>query len=146
MATCIKAMGCICGWVLLFRVLIAFLDRWVLWLLPETAAVFLIGLLEISNGCSVLHGIDSVPLRFVLCSGMFAFGGICVWMQTSSVAAGLSLKEYLLGKALQAMLSMGLAVCIWKLPGAIPGILIANFLLSHRKIRNYSGNSLTSGV
>ena len=31
----IKAMGVICGWVILFRVLITFLQKWCLWLLPQ---------------------------------------------------------------------------------------------------------------
>ena len=146
MAACIQAMGCICGWVVLFRILVSFLDRWVLWSLPEPAAVSLIGLLEISNGCFALADVESLPLRFVLCCGMFSFGGVCVWMQTKSVTQGLSLGNYLLGKAMQGLFSMVLAACILWMPLAAAAILGAHFLIFYGKSRKNSGNPVSVGV
>ena len=99
-------MGIICGWIVLFRVLIAFLDRWVLWLLPQTARVALIGLLELSNGCCELAQVANAPIRFILCSTMLAAGGLCVTAQTISVTPGLSLRYYFLGKVVQILVSL----------------------------------------
>lgn len=105
----VRIMAAVCGWVVLFRVLIAFLSRWVLWLLPTSAQVAVIGLLELSNGCCELLSVSDVALRFVICSGLLAFGGLCVTMQTVSVTAGLSLRDYFLGKLLQTAFSVLLA-------------------------------------
>lgn len=108
MADAVKAMGSVCGWVVLFRVLLAFLTRWCLWLVPETGQVAIVGLLELSNGALRLAQILDVRTRFCLAAGMVSFGGLCVTMQTHSLAGELSLKPYLAGKLLQAMV----AVCL----------------------------------
>jgi len=105
----VATMGYICGWILLFRIILAFLQRWFMWLLPSEAQVAIFGFLELANGCLQLSQIDSVSLRFVLCSGMLAFGGICVMMQTASVISGLRLKPYVVGKLLQALFSICLS-------------------------------------
>lgn len=102
----VKTMGYICGWVIFFRVLLAFLDRWVLWLLPISIRVVVYGFLELANGCCALDSVSSLGLRFVLSSGMLAFGGVCVLMQTSSVVGTLGLTDYLKGKGLQALFSL----------------------------------------
>lgn len=102
----VKTMGCICGWVIFFRVMLAFLDRWVLWLLPITARIAVHGILELANGCCSLEQVPTVGLRFVICSGMLAFGGICVLLQTSSVTDKLSLRYHLAGKLLQTVFSI----------------------------------------
>ena len=68
-------MGNVCGWVILFRILIAFLERWFLWLLPASVRVAVTGLLELSNGCCALAEIKDFKMRFLLCSGMLSFGG-----------------------------------------------------------------------
>ncbi len=107
---CVKTMGCICGWVLLFQILLTFLDRWFFWALPVVLQVLLTGLLELSSGCCALGQIADPQLRFLLCSGMLSFGGFCVVMQTASVLEGLSLKPYLRGKLMQTALSAALAL------------------------------------
>lgn len=107
-----RVMGIICGWVVLFRVLIAFLQRWVLWMLPVEVQVAVMGLLELTNGCFELPMVPQIPGRFVLCSGMLAFGGLCVAMQTRSVTRGMDLKYYFLGKGLQTVFSLGLSLCL----------------------------------
>lgn len=106
----VRVMAAICGWVILFRVVTAFLSRWFLWLLPTDLQVALIGLLELSNGCCSLNLVEEERMRFLLCSGMLAFGGLCVGMQTRSVTAGLSLRYYYLGKILQTVFSLALAI------------------------------------
>lgn len=119
----VPTMAYVCGWVVLFRVLIAFLDRWVLWLLPVPAHVGIMGLLELTNGCCALASISSVPMRFILCSGMLAAGGLCVTMQTVSITEGLSLKFYFLGKGMQVLFSLILSVS-WAVGIFLP-VLIA---------------------
>ena len=110
--TAITVMATVCGWVVLFRVLLAFLKRWIFWILPAAVQVAVTGILELSNGCCELLAVTDVSARFCICSGMLAFGGLCVTMQTVSVTAGLSLKPYFLGKLLQTLFSLALAALI----------------------------------
>ena len=56
--------------------------------------------------------VTDVSARFCICSGILAFGGLCVTMQTVSVTAGLSLKPYFWGKLLQTLFSLALAALI----------------------------------
>lgn len=98
----IKTMALICGWVVLFRVLLTFLNRWILWIFPLPMQVLLSGILELSNGCLLLAKIENQGLSFIIASVILALGGLCVAMQTRSVTPGLSLRNYLPGKLLQA--------------------------------------------
>ena len=111
----LRIMASVCGWIILFRIIIAFLERWFLWLLPPAAQVAITGLLELSNGCCTLSQIDSEGLRYVIASGLLAFGGLGVTMQTASVTQGLSLKPYIFGKLLQLVLSISLATLLQSL-------------------------------
>ncbi|MFR3325834.1 MAG: hypothetical protein ACLTR8_15455 [Oscillospiraceae bacterium] len=110
--TAITVMATVCGWVVLFRVLLAFLKRWIFWILPAAVQVAVTGILELSNGCCELLAVTDVSARFCICSGILAFGGLCVTMQTVSVTAGLSLKPYFWGKLLQTLFSLALAALI----------------------------------
>jgi len=105
----VRVMASVCGWIVLFRVLIHIFSRWFLWLLPEPWDVSLTGLFELVNGCHALTAMESVFLRFVLCSAFLAFGGLCVTMQTASVTEGLGLGMYLPGKILQTIISILMA-------------------------------------
>ena len=107
--TAITAMASVCGWVVFFRVVIAFLDRWVLWLLPKYLQVIIMGFMELTNGCLSLQNISDVGIRFVVCSGMLSFGGLCVIMQVVSVSQGLSLKWFFAGKLIQTAASIVLS-------------------------------------
>lgn len=109
----IRVMSMICGWVVLFRVVIAFLTRWILWLLPVSAQVFLTGLLELTNGCCELPRIADIRLRFTVFSCLLALGGLCIGMQTVSVTEGLSLKYYYRGKLIQALFSLFVCGCLF---------------------------------
>lgn len=112
----LKAMAGVCGWVILFRVLMAMADRWVLWLLPDWGQVAVYGVLELSGGCLAL-GRAEPGLRFILAAGFISFGGLCVMLQTASVARGISLGLYFPGKIFQAAVSMALASLM--VPGTI---------------------------
>lgn len=105
----VKTMGYVCGWIILFRILISFLTRWVLWLLPESLQVIIFGFLELANGCCSLSQIDSVGLRLIICSAILSAGGLCVLMQTASVIGKLDIRWYIKGKAIQTFLAVWLA-------------------------------------
>ena len=102
----LKVTAQVCGWILIFRVLLAFLERWFLWILPVWLQVTVTGFLELSNGCLELTKIDSEPIRFLLCSAMLSLGGCCVALQTLSVTQGLDFRGYCWGKLLQTGLSI----------------------------------------
>lgn len=106
LSNALTVTGKVCAWVILFRVLCCFLQRWFLFLLPKWAQCAIVGLLELANGCIGLFGVESEQLRFLLCSVMLSFGGVCVAMQTFSVAGGLDLSLYFAGKLVQSMLSL----------------------------------------
>lgn len=115
------------GWVICFRILTTFADRWFLWLVPEWIRVLFTGFLELSNGCLRLSVLDSEKIRFLLCSAMLSFGGICVVMQTASVTKGLKLQCYLYGRLLHTGFSLLLSSCII---GILPKVsLVLPFLL-----------------
>lgn len=105
----VYTMGYICGWVVLFRVILAFLDRWLLWLFPLPLQVCVHGILELANGCCGLETIENVALRFLTASAMLAFGGICVTMQTATVVGDLKIGWYIYGKIQQMLISIALA-------------------------------------
>lgn len=129
----VKTMALVCGWIVLFRTLIAFLDRWVLWCVPPTVRVLVIGLLELSNGCLELPRISDVAVRFLVCTCLLAAGGLCVTVQTASVTRGLSLRYYFLGKALQILVSFLFGISlVLKTPAPLL-VLFPVFLLCKKR-------------
>ena len=102
----VKTMGIICGWIILFRVILAFSDCWFLYWLPESLRITVHGILELANGCCSLDAIASTGMRFVISGGILAFGGICVVMQTVSVTGKLGIRTYLEGKLMQTAISV----------------------------------------
>ncbi|MBO5317825.1 MAG: hypothetical protein J6A74_05230 [Oscillospiraceae bacterium] len=103
----VVTMGYICGWVILFRTIAAFLQRWILWFFPKWAEIMIFGFLELSSGCTSAHSLNDPVARFLLLSAFFSFGGICVHMQTASVTSGLKATiPYLTGKLLHCSFSI----------------------------------------
>lgn len=146
MKASITVMATVCGWVILFRIVLVFLNRWILWALPDVLSVILTGLLELTNGCCELSAINDPGLRFVLCSGFLAFGGVCVAMQTSSVISGLPLRHYLAGKLLQTVFSLLLSASVVLNIGLPVFLLLTFFSLLPGKIQKRSGNPKSVGV
>lgn len=101
----ITVCGWVCGWIVFFRVMIFFCQRWFLWLFPEAVQVAFYGLLELMGGCCALDNVENLGLRFVMASGMVSFGGICVAMQTASVTGTLGMRNYWKGKFEQCCIS-----------------------------------------
>ena len=106
----LRAIAGVCGWVILFRVILGFASRWFLWFLPDGLQVFLCGLLELTNGCCRLSEIPDEAVRFVCCAVMLNFGGICVLMQTMDAVGELGILPYLKGKIIQAMIAFLLSL------------------------------------
>lgn len=102
-------MAGICGWVVLFRILLAFAQRWIFWCFAPDTQILLRGLMELANGAVGLGQIELLGKRLLYFSAMLGFGGLCVYMQTASVCQELSIKYYLPGKILQCAVSTLLA-------------------------------------
>lgn len=102
----IQSMAYICGWIILFRILLSIGNYWFTGALSPLPRILLTGTAELTNGCLELSSVENQALRFVLCTGMLSFGGLCVTMQTSSVFPELPMGVYILGKSTQS------AVCI----------------------------------
>ena len=110
MLNCVKSMGLICGWIILFRVLINFFQKWFLWLFPNEMSSLFCGIWELTNGCISLNTISSTGLRFIISSCLLALGGICVLMQTASLIDEISIMPYIKGKLLQSFFSIVLSI------------------------------------
>ena len=125
-------MGQVCAWVILFRILISFLEKWILWILPKYIQIMLIGALELTNGCLELSTLENENIRFVICSALLSFGGICIVMQTTAVTANLRLNKYIQGKLLQTLISSSLAAAFIYQRWSVFFILIVLFFLIPR--------------
>lgn len=110
----LRSMALVCGWIILFRVLIALFQKWLLYPLPVWLRVFVCGLLELSNGCCMLSEIPHEDVRFFLCALFLCAGGLCVTMQTVSMLHHLDASAYFRGKALQC------GICLLMTAASLP--------------------------
>ena len=119
MKQAISAIASVCGWVIIMKVVLTFLQRWFLWLFSTETQILLSGLLELTNGTCALGEISSIGLRFVLFSVFLSFGGLCVLLQTHSVlqGSGLTGSRYFPGKVTQAAVSCLLSTAVLPLVG-----------------------------
>lgn len=108
----ILSMATVCGWVVIFRIAIGFLQRWVLWLVPEDIQIFICGSLELANGAVFLSNIENPGQVFLYFNMLLAFGGVCVLLQTRSVATEVDQSWYFPAKLTQAAVVMLLSVLI----------------------------------
>ena len=104
----VSSMAMICSWVIVFRILITLMDRWLFWCLTNELQLIITGLLELTNGCCRLQEIQSTASRFMIFSLFLSFGGLCVTMQTAGVidSMGGVLTGYLPAKITQAAISL----------------------------------------
>ena len=109
---CVRTVAQICGWVILFRVLLSFLNRWFLWLFDDPTNVLINGTMELSIGCVSLAEIENLGSRFIIGAAILSFGGLCVLMQTASVVGSLGLGMYIPGKIMQCCISIILSAII----------------------------------
>lgn len=123
----VRSMVSVCAWIILGKVLLAFLSKWLLWRLPLTLRLLTTGLLELTNGCLSLKNCANEDLRFVLACTMTTFGGLCVAMQVGALCGdtGLDCGQYLPQKALQAVLAGSMAALWCALPRWMSAIIFA---------------------
>ena len=152
----LRAMANICGWVILFRVMIRFLQVWFLWYLPVELQAAICGILEMTNGCVELCRVGDPSVQFILCAALLGFGGVCVTMRTYSVLhPNIDRRMYFPGKVIQSALSAILAGVIqilingpdnWMIILPIPAVFATIYGISLRKKQNKCSICDTVGV
>lgn len=145
MGQAMTSIGNVCGWVIVFRIIARFLNRWCLRILPPSLQVIMIGVLELTNGVCMLNIVDNTAIRFIICTGLCSFGGFCICLQTASAVKELSLKHYWKGKVIQGCVSFFTAGCIvygfWELVLVIPFAVILI-----RKKREKISRNIAKGI
>ena len=141
---CVSVMGIICGWVILFRIIIAYMEAILPAGLSNEFYVLASGILELSNGCIQLSKINDPATRFLICNCLLAFGGGCVALQTAAIAQNVGLSYYLPGKIIQTFISITLtlitqnllfinripsAICICLVSLSIPAAIMSIYIL-----------------
>lgn len=139
----LRAMASVCGWVVIFRVILGFTDQLPI---PNTWQVLVSGFLELSNGCVRLGTVENIPLRFLLGAVMLNFGGLCVMLQTASVIGTLDIRFYLLGKLLQTGFAILYCMIFFGYYSAIIPIIAVLLLRIPCKIANNSSIPARLGV
>ena len=112
MHTSLQICACVCGWVIVFKIIQAYLSTWVNAVSNSITKFLLFGILELSNGCIFLLDLNNEVMRFILISGFLGFGGLCVLLQVISVTDQLGLGSYIPGKLIQSGFSVMLATFI----------------------------------
>lgn len=110
-----SSMANICGIIVFFR---AFMNVAKVYLSPYISKelwTMFIGTLELTNGIISLSVLSREDFIFIAAAGMLSFGGLCVAMQTISISSPGAGKYYLIGKSLQAVISILLAYLYVKL-------------------------------
>lgn len=144
----LNSMAQVCGLVILFRVLLAFIEHWFGFFLGPALRSSVFGLIELTNGCVALGNIADTGARFVICNGLLAMGGVCISMQTFSVTNSKIPKQlYFPGKLLQCAVAVMISSIISSLfihsditffPMGISGIIAAAVAIILRKHENSS--------
>ena len=106
----IKSISLVCGWVIIFKILLQYVNYYFSATLSQSLFIIISGILEITNGCISLNLIATEAWRFILCSLFLSFGGICVWMQIFSVTQILGNGMFVYGKILQTSICGILAI------------------------------------
>ena len=125
----IKTAAVICGWIILFKIFLSYLDLLLLNSIPPLSKTLLWGSIEITNGLLRLKETNSQALCFVVSSFFLSFGGICVILQTRSVAPDLPLREYILSRLIHSGISCTLTSVLSWILFSKTRIILANTVL-----------------
>ena len=109
MQNSLKTIAVICGWIILFAVIIGYVDEIFLSQANAVKKAFIFGMFELTNGCNQLYNTHSLPLRFIISAILLSLGGICVWVQTNSLAKDINIKKYVFHRFIHASISGTLA-------------------------------------
>lgn len=117
----LKSMAFVGAWIILGRMLLGFLEKYLLFHASPIIRTVLTGFLELTNGCLLLENIP-LQLRFSAACAMTTFGGLCVWMQVRSICtqAGLDGSNYLPQKLTACGIAMLLSILFTAVPGRNP--------------------------
>lgn len=107
----LRSMGNICGWVVVFKVMLSYVNGWILISCSDVIKAVIGGFVELSNGFMEIQSISLIGLKMVIASVILAFGGICVMCQTLSCAEQMGMGFYFPGKVLQTLFSFLMAYC-----------------------------------
>jgi sporulation integral membrane protein YlbJ len=124
MITSFRALGIICGYIVLFMMITDFLQfSGILNAFQSDWSKGLVkGCLEMTVGCSSVSGVGDLTLQYqcVLCTFLISFGGLSVYAQSMSMLAGLKIgsRYYLLTKLFHGLLG---GVIAWLLGPVILG-------------------------
>lgn len=131
----LRALISVCGWVVIFRILLGFLM-----ILPvnNTWMVLISGLLELSNGCIRLKSVQDPSLRFLIAAIVLNFGGVCVLLQTESVIGSLDVRYYLFGKLMQMCFAVLYCMVFFGYYSAIIPVLVLFIMRIRYKTANNS--------
>lgn len=108
----VSIMAMICGWIVLFRVIICLIESWITKLGNVQWCGWFLSILEITNGICGLAVLRDHSMKLVSFSTLLAFGGFCVYLQTKSVCGNLGTGLYLPGKVTHAVVSGVLAYLV----------------------------------
>lgn len=130
----VRSMVSICAWVILAKVILGFVERWLFPFFPVHVQIFLAGILELTGGCLALYKITSQSQQLLLCCIFICFGGICVLLQIHGITAqsGLAMGTCVRQKLTQALIGAALG-CIY-LSWGFAGLLLcvpAGYLLKN---------------
>lgn len=105
----IQTAAGICGWIIVFKIMLGYLDKGIAGIIDGLPKTLLWGIGELTNGLMALHTVNSEPIRFVVSGFFLSFGGLCVLQQTRSVAPQLPIMQYVISRILHSGISCVLA-------------------------------------
>jgi len=108
----LRTAAVICGWIILFKILLGYIGLLLTDTFPQLPKVLIWGSLEATNGLLALKPITSEATRFIISSYFLSFGGVCVLLQTHSVAPDLHIRQYTLARLFHAGISCTLASAV----------------------------------
>ena len=106
----ISACVSVCGWIITFKIILAYLQQWFANFLLTKSGIIFTGILELSNGCMAATQLENPAVRFTVYSVFLSFGGLCIYLQTASVTERIGLGLYTHGKIIQTCISLVISV------------------------------------
>ena len=125
----LRAMGCVCFWITMFRIAITLVEKWIMHNTASELSAILTGLLELTNGCISGGVILNESIRFMIMNGLLTCGGLCVALQVLSLAGDIGPGMYFTGKLLQVSVSFLLSYLGQFILFSKPVIISAVYLL-----------------
>ena len=101
----IRAMTSVCAWVILFRIILSYVQKYLLCIFPQNIQILFSGFTELTVGTLMLKEMQTQGSIYIAAGCMLSFGGLCVLLQTYSVTKQTGLGLYFPGKVLQTCIT-----------------------------------------